>query len=91
MPHQYEREDLDFNKVWCNEESVLYIYLHGSDGYKAMTYSIVKGICHPVDKIEFRTAEWLLRLIHKDGFNPTPKNLRLVEESHETNGLFERA
>jgi hypothetical protein len=77
----YTKEHLDYFRIWESETAVIHIFIHGlEDDYKAIWFTVVNGICHPVNKIEFRNSEWMLKLIHKEGFHPTQKHFRLVED-----------
>ena len=68
MGECYDKNHLDYHMIWENDECVIYLFHHGSDGYKAIWFKKINGECHPVNKIEFRDADWMLRLIHKENF-----------------------
>jgi hypothetical protein len=73
----YTKDDLDYYSIWASDESAIYTTIHG-DNYKVMLFNIVDGVLHPIQPIEFRDADWVLKLIHRCKLHPTHKNLHLI-------------
>jgi hypothetical protein len=73
---KYSQHDLDYYPIWVSEESAIYIFVHGSEIYKVMLFSIKDGTLHPAGFV-YINADKLLRLIKKTHLHPTTKNIML--------------
>lgn len=73
---KYTPHDLDYYPIWVSDESAIYIFVHGSEIYKVMMFSITKDTLHPAGFV-YINAKKLLRLIQKTHLHPTTKNIML--------------
>jgi hypothetical protein len=76
MSKEYTAHDFDCYPIWASKEAAIYIYIHGTETYKVIMFSIKDGSLHPAGWI-YANSEKLLKLIKKTGMEPTTKSIVL--------------